>query len=259
MAEFLATEGVSHALAEIVKRAQERLVLISPYLRMNERIKELIEDKNRLKIDVRIVYGKDLHPEENRWLRSMRSVSIISCKNLHAKCYLNENEALLTSMNLYEFSQVNNHEMGILVSRAEEPDLYGKIREESMRIIRISDERPVTTERGQFVENPPKYSALDPTHENTRPATKTQETGFLRWILSLASPRFSAETGFCIRCGNVVARNRRRPYCGNCHARWKRYGGKYTYTEKFCHICRTKHETSLAKPLCLDCYTRSTL
>lgn len=37
----------------------------SPYLRLNERIKELLEDKNRLKIDVRIVYGKtDLRPDE---------------------------------------------------------------------------------------------------------------------------------------------------------------------------------------------------
>ena len=46
------------------------------------------------------------------------------CKNLHAKCYLNGNRALLTSMNLYEFSQVNNHEIGVLVVREEEPHLY---------------------------------------------------------------------------------------------------------------------------------------
>ena len=122
MAKFLTTTGISYRLEEIIKTAEERLVLISPFLRVNERIKELLEDKDRLKMDVRVIYGKNqLQPEENNWLESMASIRTSYCKNLHAKCYLNENEALLTSMNLYEFSQVNNNEMGILISREEEP------------------------------------------------------------------------------------------------------------------------------------------
>ena len=74
MAEFLTTTGVSYRLEEIIKSATERLVIISPFLRVNERIKELLEDKDRLKIDVRIIYGKnELQPEENNWLESMNS------------------------------------------------------------------------------------------------------------------------------------------------------------------------------------------
>ena len=46
----------------------------------------------------------------------MTSIKTSVRKNLHAKCYLNEKEALLTSMNLYEYSQEHNDEMGILVS-----------------------------------------------------------------------------------------------------------------------------------------------
>ena len=41
MAEFLTTTGVSYRLEEIIKSATERLVIISPFLRVNERIKEL--------------------------------------------------------------------------------------------------------------------------------------------------------------------------------------------------------------------------
>jgi hypothetical protein len=38
-------------------------------LKLNDRMKALLADKNRLKIDVRIVYGKsELHPEEINWL-----------------------------------------------------------------------------------------------------------------------------------------------------------------------------------------------
>ena len=42
-------------LEELIKNAQERLYLISPYLKLNDRVKELLEDKDRMKIDVRIV------------------------------------------------------------------------------------------------------------------------------------------------------------------------------------------------------------
>ena len=154
MAKFLTTTGVSYQLEEIIKDAKERLVLISPFLRVNERVKELLEDKDRLKIDVRVIYGKnELQPEENNWLESMTSIRTSFCKNLHAKCYLNENEALLTSMNLYEFSQVNNNEMGLLVSKEKERELYEEIYEESMRIVRVSEEIRVTVARVETPED----------------------------------------------------------------------------------------------------------
>ena len=39
-------------------------------------------------------------------------------------------------MNLYEFSQINNNEMGLIVAREKEPELYNEILQESMRIVR---------------------------------------------------------------------------------------------------------------------------
>lgn len=99
MAKFLDTTGVSYHLQQRINKANEKLVIISPYLKINERIKQSLEDKNRMKIDIRIVYGKnELHPDENNWLKSMTSIRSSFCKDLHAKCYLNENEAILTSM-----------------------------------------------------------------------------------------------------------------------------------------------------------------
>ena len=59
MADFLSTTGVSYRLEEIIKSSMERLVLISPFLRVNDRIKELLEDKDRLKIDVRVILWKE--------------------------------------------------------------------------------------------------------------------------------------------------------------------------------------------------------
>lgn len=55
MAKFLNTSGTTYYLEGLIKNAQERLYLISPYLKLNDRVKELLEDKDRMKIDVRIV------------------------------------------------------------------------------------------------------------------------------------------------------------------------------------------------------------
>jgi hypothetical protein len=147
MAKFLNTSATNYYLEEMIKTAKDRLILISPFLRLNDRIKELLEDKNRLKIDVRIVYGKsELQPEEVNWLKGLSYVRTSFCKNLHAKCYLNEEMCIITSLNLYEFSQVNNNEMGVLIGRGDDASLYKDAYEEAQRIIRISDEIRISLE-----------------------------------------------------------------------------------------------------------------
>src|SRR3546814_452945 len=148
MAKFLNTSATNYFLEELIKDAKDRLILISPYLKINDRVKELLADKNRLKIDVRMVYGKsELQPLEISWLREQTYIRTSFCKNLHAKCYLNEELCIVTSLNLYEFSQVNNNEMGILIRRSDDAELYRDAYEEAQRIIRISEEVRISMER----------------------------------------------------------------------------------------------------------------
>ena len=148
MAKFLNTSATNYFLEELIKDAKDRLILISPYLKLNDRMKELLADKNRLKIDVRMVYGKsELQPQEISWLKELTYIRTSFCKNLHAKCYLNEELCIITSLNLYEFSQVNNNEMGILLRRSEDNELYRDAYEEAQRIIRISEEVRISMER----------------------------------------------------------------------------------------------------------------
>ncbi|MCB2154203.1 phospholipase D family protein [bacterium] len=148
MAKFLNTSATNYFLEELIKASRERLVIISPFLKFNERMKELLEDKDRMKIDVRIVYGKsELNPHEMNWLRSLEFVRTSFCQNLHAKCYLSEQAAIITSMNLYEFSQINNNEMGIYFNRESEPELYRETLEEAQRLIRISEQVRMSAEK----------------------------------------------------------------------------------------------------------------
>lgn len=164
MAKFLNTSGTTYHLEELIKKATDRLVLISPYLQFNERIKELLEDKNRLKIDIRIVYGKsELSPQEINWLKELTFVRTSFCKNLHAKCYLNEHECIITSLNLYEFSQVNNNEMGVLIDKNNDSQLYVDTYEEVLRIIRISEEVRLSADTEK-----PTINQEQPKTENTK-------------------------------------------------------------------------------------------
>ena len=141
MAKFLGTTATNYHLEQLIKEARERLIIISPYLKFNERFKTLLEDKDRMKIDVRIIYGKsELAPKEINWLGSLESVRTSFRQNLHAKCYMNEQAVIITSMNLYEFSQLNNDEMGVYILRDEEPELYKDVYDEVQTLIRSSEQ-----------------------------------------------------------------------------------------------------------------------
>lgn len=73
-------------------------------------------------------------------MQKLDYVRVSFCKNLHAKCYINESTCIISSLNLYEFSQVNNNEMGILIQKDQDELVFKDAYEEAQRIIRISDE-----------------------------------------------------------------------------------------------------------------------
>jgi phosphatidylserine/phosphatidylglycerophosphate/cardiolipin synthase-like enzyme len=231
MSKFLDTTGVSYHLQQLINNANERLILISPYLQLNDRIKQSLEDRDRLKIDIRLVYGKsELHPEEIEWLRDLTSIRTSFCKNLHAKCYLSESEAILTSMNLYEFSEVNNNEMGIHITRAEDTTVYDPLYEEVMRLIRISDEVQISVSKVGKKEKKPV------------PSTKKKQV-------------VSSGKGHCIRCDTSVTLNPAIPYCKKCFSSWAKYKNS-DFKEKHCHICGTENQSTLTKPVCYQCFKK---
>jgi len=224
MTKFLDTTGVSNELAQIIKSAKEKLILISPYLQISDRFKEMLEDQDRMKLDIRIIYGKsELQPQESNWLKSLKSVRTSICKNLHAKCYLNEKEALISSMNFYEFSQMNNNEMGIAVYKSEDAQLYNDINEEARRLIRISEEIKVTVEK------------VIPKEEVS-----------------------NNNEGYCIRCGTRITADPEHPYCLTDYQKWKKFEDeKYEEKTGVCHLCGKHNASSMEKPVCMNCYKKN--
>ena len=58
MVKFLTTTGISHELEEIIKGAQQELTLVSPYIKVNQRLLDFIKDVNQRGVPLTIVYGK---------------------------------------------------------------------------------------------------------------------------------------------------------------------------------------------------------
>ena len=224
MAKFCDTTEISARLAQIIKHADEKLILISPYLKIGTNFRELLNDVRKSTI-IQIIYGKkELNPEEMKWLEST-PIQVSFCENLHAKCYMNEQEALVTSMNLYEFSQINNTEMGIMISKKDDSELYEEINQEVKRILRKSTDGP---------------SSINLPKKEYKPYKKKFSKG---------------QKGFCIKCKKEIKLNPEVPYCKDCYNEWKKHKDK-KYPEKYCHICGESNKSSLLKPTCYPCYKK---
>lgn len=231
MAKFLNTTGVSYHLEELIKGTKDRLILISPYLQFSDRIKEHLSNLNIQKRDIRIIYRENkLQPEENNWLESQIGIRTSLCKNLHAKCYINENEAIITSMNLYEFSQQNNNEMGIYISKAQDTDLYNDTLEEVQRLLTISEEIRITVKK-VTADTPPKSEKKAESKESHKESS-------------------NKPIGYCIRTGVEIPFNLEKPLSYEAYKKWNEFGDP-DYPEKFCHFSGepSNGETSVSKPI----------
>ena len=237
MSEFLNTKEIAAGIQNIIQYAQAEIILVSPYIKADLQIRDrLAAQASNSKVRITLVYGDriKLRPDEKSLFASLDSVEVRFRKVLHAKCYLNEQVALVTSMNLYNYSEVNNDEMGILVSRKDDRPLYAKVRSDVERIVNSS-----LVIREPSVAKP---AGTTGPRRATRPSPPKPNS-------ALGIPKL----GFCIRCGTPVPPAPIKPYCDRHFDEWNKYGNA-DYQDAYCHICGDFHTTTLRKPLCLGCY-----
>jgi hypothetical protein len=136
MPQFLTTAGTSHIIEDIIIKAKSELVLITPYLKLSRILFERLTDANHRGVRIQLVYGKsELQPSERRQLNALTNIELLFLGNLHAKCYFNESTLIVSSMNLYEFSEKNNREMGIVLTRREDGECFADALAEAHSII----------------------------------------------------------------------------------------------------------------------------
>jgi len=251
MADFLDAPGVSAGFIDIIKNVEEQIFIVSPYISLTPHNKKYLQSIDDKKIPIDIIYRSDTNPkpEDLTFFKQLQNAQLYKCNDLHAKCYINEQFGIITSMNLYEHSQSNNWEMGVRFSRETDTDLYIQTLEEVERILQAS--------------------SPEDSDQTTVAAPASQRTYEPRKPIRTISPRLKAppkkglfekvvdsvlgETAYCIRCGKTIDYNPEKPYCPKCFASWARFNNP-DYREKVCHKCGAKRTTTKTRPICNGCY-----
>lgn len=118
MALFLNTTGLSKWIPRLIDEAQREIVIVVPYIKTSTKLHEHLIYADKRGVETTIVYRENkLTSTEREKLFSISNLNLMHHPNVHAKCYMNEKHLLITSMNLYEYSEKNNREMGILLNR----------------------------------------------------------------------------------------------------------------------------------------------
>lgn len=228
MPKFLTTKGVAHKIEDIIIEARSHIYLVSPFLQISKTFFERLRDAEKRGVEITIIYGKDeLKPNEKNTLAELATLKTYFFENLHAKCYFNESELIITSMNMYAFSEANNREMGVLISKVEDSEIYNKAREESLSILESSE--------------------LTPFKKTERVITKKVKKG----DVNSKKPK----RGYCIRCEERIPYRIDKPYCIDCFSSWSKYENE-DYEEECCHACGEYENTTILKPVCYKCYKK---
>ena len=200
--------------------------------------------------------------EQKEKLRSL-NIKMFIRENLHAKCYLNESTAIITSMNLYQHSQENNIELGVRIQKEEDAGLYDEIYKEVQLICRLCQPPHHSLENSSLSESKPVQSSnlkSPNTSESAgkiqnSPSEKAPKSPTNNSFLDFLSDLIFGKNFYCIRCGAAVDGNPDKPLCTKCYPSWARYKNE-NYAEKYCFLCGEEKKTTYAKPVCQKCYNQ---
>ena len=134
-------------------------------------------------------------------------------------------------MNLYEFSQQNNREMGVLIDRNEESDK--QVYEDAWKDIE------------SILNNATDFAYVEAPKETEKKSEPVKSMTAKETKKSNVKP-----LGYCIRTGVEIPFNIEKPMSYEAYKSWNKYGDK-NYPEKYCHFSGelSNGETSVAKPI----------
>lgn len=199
MANFLTTNAISHQIEEIILQAKDRIVLISPYLKIPDLILERLKDAARRNIKITLIYGKNrLTSSEEQKVFGLKNTTIYYFENLHAKCYFNGKNMIITSMNIHEYSEKNNREMGILLNIIDDFDIFNHAYKEAMSIFKHA----IKQEKGYCI------GCLKLLKLNS----------FKPFCLKCFSEKYKNKClgAYCHQCGKTAESSLTSPICSTC-------------------------------------------
>jgi hypothetical protein len=264
MAKFITGDELNSELSKLIETAEQELYLISPFIKLHERIKEKLRllAKDPI-VEIIIVYGKkrnNLEGADLQFLTNLPNIEIRYEARLHAKYYANEVDGLLTSMNLVEFSHNNNIEFGVL-TKSSSLSFWNRISADNevddaafnyfLDVVADSELcfKRTPKFKNEFADDPDDY-----THSETLVDTFTGS----QTTSSFFDVRKQKAPGYCIRTGKQIQFNPQKPFTYEAFKDWARYKNR-DYCEKFCHFSGelSSGETSFSFPIMKKNYKKA--
>lgn len=270
MTNFLYGTHLNLALENMILAAEEYLWFISPYIKLHNRIKEELSRKKHLDtLEIVIVFGKNeddvsksISSEDIEFLKEFPNVLIGYEKNLHAKYYASENISLITSMNLHQFSQNTNVEVGIVLNPR------NTIKQIADSVSNKSDAgedaanyfSDIIEQSQKLFHKVPKYKStlLGLQKVYTHSVVEIDELNLYfnrrktnyRINNSSQDETSDQKIGYCIRTGVEIPFDPARPLCYEAYQSWSQFKN-YDYPEKFCHQTgkKSKGKTNMRNPI----------
>lgn len=232
MSIILNTDGISASILNIIDTATEYVVLISPFQRLLPEVCNRLVAAMDRGVEIFVIDGKrGMRDETLDWYSSYPSVSIGYIPELHAKVYANERMAVVCSMNLLSYSQLNNEELGVLFSIEKDEKEFEDLSAHIFRMVNKAEE-----EYGPW--NIGKIYAWIP----NRKLVSRDDEDYIH---------------FCIRCGVMLPHWWNRVYCESCLISWERWRDMDQVEYRgYCHSCGCVCDPSAKKPLCINCFVK---
>lgn len=262
MAQFLTGNKLNHELEMLLEKAQQSIILISPFIKLHPRYESVLKAKiNSPEIALTIVFGKNeddlsrsMAANDFNFFKQFPNIEIRFEKRLHAKYYANESSAILTSMNLYSFSQDNNIEAGIIADTASFPKrLIGRddIDQDAWEYFRrVIEQSELLYKRSPEFES----TMLGLSKKYKQSIIEIDE--LTDFFSGKARKKFHQEVpekrahGYCIRTGKEIPFNVERPLSESAFRTWNNFQD-YGYPEQYCHFSGepSNGETSFGRPI----------
>lgn len=198
--ELLDPHAVPNAVVELVRSAKEWLVLISPYFKPWRHLRDALEDAHRAGVTVRFLIRTDQVPRARGLFRTL-NIEPMALTRLHSKIYISDQQALLTSMNLYDASR-ESLEFGLQIERDKQTQLHNKITTQAQQLFQKAE--PVILKPLAKAPTSPESPSTDSSSKTPAPKkneksarsksssgkslTRSQQKSFDLWKEGMAIP-----------------------------------------------------------------------
>jgi hypothetical protein len=264
MAKFLSSNELNSEVEKIVLGAKSRLLLISPYIKLHDKYARALKSHlNNPELEIIIVFGKNeddlsksMKLEDFNLFKEFPNIQIRYEKHLHAKYYANEFDAILTSMNLYSYSQDKNIEAGVKIDSFDDKasEYFGRVIDQSDLLFHRAPhfEKTILRLSKKYIESRVEVDTLSKILSD-QIDQKNQKENFDRKNIDSTLQQTQEKinnSGFCIRTGVSIPFNVNRPLSNEAYKAWSKYN-EPNYPEKYCHFSGepSKGETSVSRPI----------